>query len=85
MSCGCNHSSDVENIFLPMEVEVLSATQMTATETHFSLRCKDGSAFDFEPGQIVEAGVFGHSEIPLGLPKSPTHKVSIDLAIRTVE
>ncbi len=84
MSCGCNHSSDVENIFLPMEVEVLSATQMTATETHFRLRCKDGAAFDFEPGQIVEAGVFGYGEIPLGLASSPTQTDSFDLVIRKV-
>ncbi len=82
MSCSCG--SNAENVFLPKEAEIISAKKMTDTETHFSLRMKDGSTFDFEPGQIVEAGVFGFGEIPLGLSSSPTQTDSFELVVREV-
>ncbi|OIP98994.1 hypothetical protein AUK40_00970 [Candidatus Wirthbacteria bacterium CG2_30_54_11] len=74
--------SQPDNIFLPHEVEVLSATMMTATEKHFTLRMKDGSRFVYDPGQIVEAGLFGFGEIPLGLSSSPTVEDSFELVVR---
>jgi NAD(P)H-flavin reductase len=82
MPCTCQNEYD--NIFAPREVEILSAKMMTETEKHFELRLKDGSRFEFEPGQIVEAGLFGFGEIPLGLSSSPTKEGSFELVVRQV-
>jgi len=84
MSCTCENAGAGKNIFLPELAEVVSASMITATEKHFTLRMKNGSAFDFEPGQIVEAGVFGYGEIPLGLASSPTQKGTFELVVRVV-
>jgi len=77
-------SSNCDNIFLPCEAEILSAEMITATEKHFTLKMKDGSDFEYEPGQIVEAGLMGYGEIPLGLASSPTKKGSFELVVRVV-
>lgn len=84
MSCGCNHK---ENIFLPKEAVIVSAKKMTASETHFSLKLKNGEAMNYEPGQILEVGMFGYGEIPLGFASSPTQTEktgTFDIVIRTV-
>jgi NAD(P)H-flavin reductase len=77
--CGCG-----ENIFLPRTAEIVGAEMITATEKHFRLKMQDGSPFEFEPGQIVEAGRFGYGEIPLGLASSPTQTESFELVVRVV-
>ncbi len=46
--------------------------------------CLFRSDTNYEPGQIVEAGLFGYGEIPLGLSSSPTQKESFELVIRKV-
>ena len=79
MSCTCN---DKENIFLPQVAEIIEAQKITATEKHFKLKLQSGERFDYLPGQIVEAGLFGYGEIPLGLASSPTNGESFDLVIR---
>ena len=84
MSCGCNHN---DNIFLPKEAEIVSAKKMTASETHFSLKLKNGEAMVYEPGQILEVGLFGYGEIPLGFASSPTQTEktgTFDIVIREV-
>ena len=84
MSCECNHK---ENIFLPKEAVIVSAKKMTASETHFSLKLKNGEAIKYEPGQILEVGLFGYGEIPLGFASSPTQTEktgTFDIVIRTV-
>ena len=80
MSCSC----DEKNIFLPMAAEVVSARAMTESEKHFELRLKSGEELDFAPGQIVEAGVMGYGEIPLGLSSSPTKEGAFELVVREV-
>lgn len=67
-----------------MGAEIVDAAMITATEKHFKLKLKDGSKFDFQPGQIVEAGVFGYGEIPLGLSSSPTQEDVFELVVRKV-
>ena len=69
MSCGCNHN---ENIFLPKEAEIVALNQMTASETHFTLKMANGESLCYKPGQILEMGLFGYGEIPLGFASSPT-------------
>jgi NAD(P)H-flavin reductase len=83
MSCSCSTNGD-KSIFLPRDAEVVSAQQITATEKHFKLRMKDGKPFEYLPGQIVEAGVYGYGEIPLGLSSSPTGGEDFELVVRVV-
>ena len=83
MSCGCNH----DNIFLPKEAEIVEAKKMTASETHFTLKLKNGEEMKYEPGQILEVGLFGYGEIPLGFASSPTQTEAtgtFDIVIREV-
>lgn len=80
-----NSGNDYKNnIFLPREAEIVKAVMMTQYEKHFVLRMKDGNNFDYEPGQIVEAGLPGYGEIPLGMSSSPTQKETFELVIRKV-
>ena len=72
------------NVFLPREAEILGAEFMTATEKRFTLRMKDGRALEYQPGQILEVGLMGFGEIPIGLASSPTRQRSFDLVIRSV-
>lgn len=83
MSCSCSTKGD-KSIFLPRDAEVVSAQKITATEKHFKLRMKDGQPFEYLPGQIVEAGVYGYGEIPLGLSSSPTGGDTFELVVRVV-
>ena len=81
MSCSCDHD---KNIFLPRNAVILKTVKMTASETHFTLKMEDDSEFIYQPGQIVEAGLFGYGEIPLGLSSSPTQQGSFELVVREV-
>ena len=84
MSCGCNHN---ENIFLPKEAEIVALKQMTASETHFTLKMANGEPMCYEPGQILEMGLFGFGEIPLGYSTSPTQTEktgTFEVVIRSV-
>ena len=82
MACTCNHNND--SIFLPQVAEIIDAQMITATEKHFKLKLQNGDRFDYEPGQIVEAGLFGYGEVPLGLASSPTNGESFDLVVRVL-
>jgi sulfite reductase subunit B len=81
---GCDCHSDFPNIFLPREVEVVRAEQVTASEKHFTLKMKDGKPMDYQPGQILEVSVHGFGEIPIGFASSPTRKNTFDIVVRTV-
>jgi sulfite reductase subunit B len=82
MSCTCNSTS--ESLFLPQVAEIVDAKMITTTEKHFQLRLRNGARFDYAPGQIVEAGLFGYGEVPLGLASSPTNGESFDLVVRVL-
>jgi len=85
MEAQCNCSNDnYNNIFLPKEATIISAVQATETEKHFSLKIKDGSKMEFQPGQILEVSMFGFGEIPIGLASSPTQDDSFDIVVRSV-
>jgi sulfhydrogenase subunit gamma (sulfur reductase) len=81
-NCGCDMGQ--ENIFLPKEVKILRAEQVTEHEKHFTLRMADDSPFNFTPGQILEVSMFGFGEIPIGLASSPVRTNSFDIVIRGV-
>jgi NAD(P)H-flavin reductase len=78
------HWTEVENIFLPREATIVQAAQATPTEKHFTLQMSDGQPMAFEPGQIVELGLPGYGEIPIGFASSPTRTESFDLVVRAV-
>jgi sulfite reductase subunit B len=78
------HWTEVENIFLPREATVVRSVQVTPTETHFTLQMADDQPMEYEPGQIVELGLPGYGEIPLGFASSPTRKHTFDLVVRSV-
>ncbi|MDP6470364.1 MAG: FAD/NAD(P)-binding protein [Pseudomonadales bacterium] len=82
MACTCNDNND--SIFLPQVADIIDAQMITATEKHFTLKLQSGDRFDYEPGQIVEAGLFGYGEVPLGLASSPTNGDSFDLVVRVL-
>jgi sulfhydrogenase subunit gamma (sulfur reductase) len=77
-------SHDNENLFLPREAEIVRAEQITASEKHFTLEMKDGKGMKYEPGQIMELGVYGYGEIPIGFASSPTRKHTFDAVVRSV-
>jgi sulfhydrogenase subunit gamma (sulfur reductase) len=80
-TCSC--ASRYDNIFLPREAEILRATRVTETEKHFTLKMKDG-AMQYAPGQILEVGLLGYGEIPIGFASSPTRPNTFDIVVRTV-
>ncbi|MBL7076360.1 MAG: FAD/NAD(P)-binding protein [Kiritimatiellae bacterium] len=82
MTCTCNDNN--ESIFLPHVADIIDAQMITSTEKHFKLKLQSGERFDYEPGQIVEAGLFGYGEVPLGLASSPTNGESFDLVVRVL-
>ena len=84
MSGGCNHNKDSENIFLPKVADIVDAKMVTKTEKHFTLKLQNGDVLDYKPGQIVEAGVFGYGEIPLGMATTPNSNGTFDLVVRVV-
>jgi len=82
MACSCNKND--ENIFLPKTADIVSAKMITATEKHFVLKMQDKSRMDYMPGQILEAGLFGYGEIPLGFASSPTMGDNFEIVVRVV-
>jgi len=86
--CRCatpNSAQDQkENIFLPREATIIRLEKTTEMERIFTLRLADGSQMKFEPGQILEVGLMGYGEIPLGLASSPTRTNTFDIVVRSV-
>ncbi len=73
-----------ENIFLPREANIIRVEKTTEMERIFTLRLADGSQMKFEPGQILEVGLMGYGEIPIGLASSPTRTNTFDIVVRSV-
>ncbi len=84
MSCSCSGNGSNESLFLPREARILHAHQPTATEKHFTLQLVGGERFEFQPGQILEVGVMGYGEIPIGIASSPTRTDTFEIVVRTV-
>lgn len=87
-SCSCTTKSSVQdakkNIFLPREAQIVRVENTTELERIFTLRLADESQMDFAPGQILEVGLMGYGEIPIGLASSPTRKGTFDIVVRSV-
>jgi NAD(P)H-flavin reductase len=72
------------SLFLPRPATILHTSQTTPSEKHFTLQLADGDHLDFQPGQILEIGVMGYGEIPIGIASSPTRTGTFDVVVRTV-
>ena len=81
---ACVLKNEKENIFLPKEAKILRVEKTTELERIFTLRLADGSSLAFEPGQILEVGLFGYGEIPIGVASSPTRTNTFDIVVRSV-
>jgi len=79
--CQCTNQ---ESLFLPREAKILHTHQPTSTEKHFTLQFADGSPLRFQPGQILEVGVMGYGEIPIGIASSPTRTNTFEIVVRKV-
>jgi len=84
MSQAQTHSHDHENIFLPKQARIVRIDQPTDAERHFTLRLADDTDMAFQPGQILEVGLLGYGEIPIGFASSPTRKKTFDIVVRGV-
>lgn len=85
MSIQTAHANGApENLFLPREAKILHTAYPTSSEKHFTLQLADGEHLEYVPGQILEVGVMGYGEIPIGLASSPTRTGSFDIVVRTV-
>jgi sulfhydrogenase subunit gamma (sulfur reductase) len=72
------------NLYLPREARIIRTSRPTPSEKHFTLHLADHSALDFVPGQILEVGVMGFGEIPIGIASAPTRTDSFEIVVRTV-
>lgn len=81
---GAAVSGEHRGLFVPREARIIHASRPTPSEKHFTLQMADGSSLDFTPGQILEVGVMGYGEVPIGLASSPTRTASFDIVVRTV-
>jgi len=82
-TCNCGNQ-EIENLFMPKECEIIKTEWMTNDTKFFRLKFSDGTPITHEPGQIVEASLYGYGEIPLGVSSSPTQTDSFELVIRKV-
>lgn len=83
MTKPVNNKSNI-NIYAPKPAEIIRVLKTTENERHFTLKFCDGSGIQFEPGQFLQASLFGYGEIPIGFASSPTRSHSFDIVVRTV-
>ena len=69
--------------YVPRMAKILAAEQMTDTERFFRLQL-EGAPLQYEPGQFVEAMVFGTGESPISICSSPTQGEAFELTVRSV-
>lgn len=72
------HSS----LYLPVECEILSVTELTPAEKLFRVQKKDGAPLGHLPGQFVQVSLLGWGEAPISVASSPTHAGFFELGVR---
>jgi sulfhydrogenase subunit gamma (sulfur reductase) len=81
---GATPDAAQPNIFLPLQAEIVRVEQTTELERIFTLKLTNGGGMTYQPGQILEVGLFGYGEIPIGIASSPTRKATFDIVVRSV-
>ena len=72
------HSS----LYLPIECEIVSVTDLTPGEKLFRVRRKDGAPLGHLPGQFVQLSLLGYGEAPISVASSPTRDGLFELGVR---
>ena len=80
--CAC---AERESLFVPREAKILHA-HAAHRRPRSTSRCSSPTArpLKFQPGQILEVGVMGYGEIPIGIASSPTRTNTFEIVVRTV-
>ncbi|MCP4571431.1 MAG: oxidoreductase [bacterium] len=76
--------SDPRDLYLPEMATVTQVKKLTALETLYTVEMPDGRELGHQPGQFVEASVFGVGEAPFSISSSPTQKGEFEMGIRKV-
>ncbi|MCL4458406.1 MAG: FAD/NAD(P)-binding protein [Chloroflexi bacterium] len=71
-------------LFTPRLAEIVRKEPMTAKETFYDLRLREGRELGHDPGQFVTVSVFGVGEASLSISSSPTKTGSFELCVRAV-
>jgi len=69
--------------YVPRMARIAAAEQMTDTERFFRIQL-EGAPLAYEPGQFVEAMLFGTGEAPISICSSPTQGDAFELTVRSV-
>jgi sulfhydrogenase subunit gamma (sulfur reductase) len=69
--------------YVPRMARIAAAEQMTDTERFFRIQL-EGAPLVYEPGQFVEAMLFGTGEAPISICSSPTQGDAFELTVRSV-
>ena len=75
-------NSRPESIYMPVACEILSVTELTASEKLFRVSLPDATALDHLPGQFVQVSILGFGEAPISVASSPTRGSVFELGVR---
>ncbi len=64
--------------------KIIKSKNMTDTEKLFEVSLFNGESLDHEPGQFIEASLFGAGEAPISIASSPTKRDSFELCVRAI-
>lgn len=64
--------------------KIIRAKKVTEQEKLFEIVLPNAESLDHDPGQFVEASLFGIGEAPISIASSPTQRHSFDLCVRAV-
>ena len=64
--------------------KIVRTKKLTDLEKFFEIALPDNESLDHDPGQFVEASLFGIGEAPISIASSPTVRNSFDLCVRRV-
>lgn len=70
------------SLYLPLECEIVSVSDLTPSEKLFRLRLSDGAALGHLPGQFVQVSLLGYGEAPISVASSPTRAGCFELGVR---
>jgi len=69
-------------LYLPVDCEIVSVTDLTPDEKLFQVRRTDGAPLGHLPGQFVQVSLLGWGEAPISVASSPTRDGFFELGVR---
>jgi sulfite reductase subunit B len=73
-----------ESEYIVKKGKILRTRQMTPMEKLFEIALPGSESLDHQPGQFVQASLFGVGEAPISISSSPTKRRSFELCVRKV-